>query len=288
MNPELRDGLGRAVYLVLGGGGLKGLAHIGAWRALTEAGVELRGMVGTSIGALVGSCLCGGMSWEQLDEIARALQKSDIIRINRRAVWINGIKASSVFRGETLRDYIASVLPLEDWSHLRPSIQMNAVNLETGRTEWFGRGARTDVPLADAIYASTALPVMYPPAELDGGYFVDGGTGQALPVDRAAELGATGVVAVDVGAGPEDDADTIVGQGMIAIHQRIFAIMSGRRRRDRIRSWDGVPLLLIRPSLEGYSTFDFGAVDYFLEEGYRAARRALEGGELRGRAVVAG
>lgn len=267
--------LGDDIWAVLGGGGLKGLAHVGAWQALDEAGIEPRGIVGTSIGALVGACIAGGMGWDELVQPALELQREEIARVDRRVVWINGIRSESVFQGEVLRDYIEEILPVKEWEDLRLPLQVNAVDLETGYTVWFGTDARTDVPLAEAIYASAALPVYYPPARIDGDHFVDGGVGDALALHRGADLGASGLVAVDVGSGPEGDADAVVDQGMVGIYQRVYAIMSGWRRRQTVEEWDRIPLVLVRPRLAGYSTFDFHAVKYFLEEGYRATREAL-------------
>lgn len=237
--------------------------------------MEVQGIVGTSIGALVGVCLAGGMGWDELVPRALALERKDIVRVNRRAVWINGVKERSLYRGDVLRDYIESLLPVRSWDELRFPVQVNAVDLGTGRTEWFGPGARTDVPLLDAVCASASLPVLYPPIAIGDTHYVDGGAGDALPLRRAADLGAGGIVAVDVGADEEEDAETVVGQGMVAIHQRVFSMMSGRRRRSVVAHWDGPPLLYVRPYLVGYSGFDFDSVKYFLEEGYRAARQAL-------------
>ena len=106
--------LGGRIWLVLGGGGLKGLAHIGAWRALTEAGVELEGIVGTSIGSLVGALAASGAGWKEMRVAARALRREDIVRVNRRAVLFNGIRQVSVFRGDILKEYYQSILPRED------------------------------------------------------------------------------------------------------------------------------------------------------------------------------
>lgn len=275
--PECGDSgpLGSAPWAVLGGGALKGLAHVGAWRAVEEAGMEIRGIVGTSIGALVGVCLAGGLGWRQLVARARELEREDIVRVNRRAVWINGVKSRSLYRGDVLRAYLASLLPVRSWDELRFPVQVNAVDLGSGRTEWFGPGARTDVDPVDAVCASASLPVLYPPVALDGSYYVDGGAGDALPLRRAAELGASGIFAVDVGSPERADPGAVVEQGMVAIHQRVFSLMSGRRRRSAVAAWDGIPLAYVRPSLEGYSGFDFDAVEYFLDEGYRTALRAL-------------
>lgn len=270
------DLLGANPWVVLGGGGLKGLGHIGAWRAIREAGVEPVGIVGTSIGALVGVCLGAGMSCEELDERARALEREDIVRVRRRAVWINGVKSSSLYQGEPLREHLGSILPVEDWSELQFPVQVNTVDLGTGETEWFGPGARTDVSPLDAVLASASLPVLYPPVEIDGRFLVDGGVGDALPLHRAAELGASGVVGVDVGSTRIADGPATVERGMVAIHQRVFSLMAGRRRRATIEGWSAPPLIYVRPRLAGYAGFEFDSVSYFLDEGYRAAKEALE------------
>ena len=62
---------------------------------------------------------------------------------------------------------------------------------------------------------------------------------------------------------------------MVAVHQRIFSIMSWRKRRQEVTAGLRVPLLYVRPRLDGFGTFDFHSVGYFLEEGYRATRAAL-------------
>ena len=271
--------LGKRVWLVLGGGGLKGLAHVGVWRALTEAGVTVQGIVGTSIGALVGALVAAGEGWEEMQVRARDLRKEDIVRVNRRALLFNGVRQESIFRGDTLREYFEEVLPVAGWDDLSIPLQVNAVDLACGRTEWFGPGARTDVSLLDAVYASAALPVFYPPARLPGGAFVDGGTEHPLALERAASEGATGIIGVDVGSGQEGDPDEILARGMLAVHQRIFSIMTWRRRRDLLAQWDGPPVLYVRPRLDGYETFDFENIEYFMDEGHRAMWEALNAQE---------
>jgi NTE family protein len=263
--------------LVLGGGGMKGLSHVGAWRAVQESGVEVTEVIGTSIGALIGACVCGGVDHDRLSALARSLRKTDIVTLNRWALLFNGIRQPEVFRGAVFRNYLASVLPVERFSDLRLPLSMNAVDLESGEEVWFGAGGRDDVPLVDAIYASCALPVFYEPAEIDGRHLVDGGIGDALPMKRAAARGATRIIAVDVAAGAIPAATDIVSKGMIAIHQRVMQIMGYSRRAAALASWSGPELVYVRPNLEGYDTWDFGSTEYFLEEGYRATLEALGG-----------
>jgi len=284
--PQAPSGsLGSEPWLVLGGGGLKGLAHIGAIRAVVERDLPIHGIVGTSIGALVGAIWASGMTWQEMRDAAFALRKEDIIRVNRRALLFNGIRQLSVFRGDTLRGYLEQLLPTGGWDALRLPMLVNAVDLATGRTEWFGSGAREDVSLVDAVYASSALPVFYPPLVKDGRAYVDGGVEHPLGLARAAAAGATGLIAVDVGAGEVGDSEAILEKGMLAIHQRMFAIMTYRRRREALRGWSGPPFAYVRPRLDGYGTFDFSHVEYFVQEGYRATREALQGGNTTGDAA---
>jgi NTE family protein len=276
--PGSLDALGPRPWIVLGGGGLRGLAHVGVWQALEEAGVRVGGILGTSIGALVGACIAGGMGYQDLVRLAFALRKIDIVRINRRAVLFNGVRQPSLLMEEPLRSYIDRILPVTAWSELGLPLQVNAVDLGSGATTWFGSGSDESVPIRDAVYASAALPVFYPPARIDGRVFVDGGTEFALPLQRAAELGATGIIGVDVGAGRQSPTHEILAGGMLAVHQRVFSLMSWRKRTEQVARWTEPPLLFVRPRMDGYGTFDFDAVGYFLEEGYRAARAALLAG----------
>ncbi len=261
--------------LVFGGGGVKGLAHIGAWRAVLESGIRVDELIGTSIGGLVAACIAGGMSLEMLEARAHALKRSDIVTLNRWAFLLNGISEPSVFHADAFREYLDEVLPVKTFEALAMPACMNAVHLETGRTEWFGTGGRTDVTLADAVYASCALPLFYPPADLEGELYVDGGIGDPLPIGRARERGADLVIAVDVGAGPVRDTKDTVAKGLVAIHHRVTDIMGYARKRAQLDAWSGPPLVYVRPRLDGYSTFEFGRSKFFLHEGHRATREAL-------------
>ncbi len=255
---------------------------MGAWRALREAGVEVAEVVGTSIGSLVGAAIAGGASVGLLDERARALRKQDIVDINRWALLPNGVRQKSIFRGEALRSYIERVLPVAEWSELAIPLSVNAVDLETGNMLWFGAGGRTDVPLRRAVYASSALPVFYPPAEVNGMHLVDGGIMDAVPITRAADRGADRIIAVNPSSGRVKDAADTVEKGMISIHHRVVNIMSYARRAVVEDMWMSCPVVHVRPRLDGHSTFDFDAIPYFLEEGYRATMAALERASLSG------
>lgn len=262
--------------LVLGGGGMKGVAHIGAWKALEEAGVRVDAIVGCSIGALIGCSIAGGAGWRELAKIARGLTKDDIVAINRRAVLFGGVREEAVFVGEHYADWIRRNLPLKSFADARLPVRVNSVSLVSGKTVWFGTGVREDVTPADAVYASCAIPIYFPPYRLSGDVLVDGGVLDVLPVHAAVEWGAERIIAVDVGSEMVPPAEGYFDRGMIAIHDRVLTLNLDQQRRRAMREeWEGPPLLLIRPRIGHLGGWDFDRTQFFLEEGYRAAREAL-------------
>ena len=239
------SGIGRGAvsgtWVVMGGGAAKGLAHVGAWKAIQEAGISVAGIIGTSTGAMMGAAVAAGRTVEEMEERSERLRRRDIMRVNRRAVWVNGIRSQSVFRGDILRQFIEDLLPTDDWRELTIPLMVNAVDLASGEMVWFGQGGDQDAGLVDSVHASAALPVLFPPVVVGERMLVDGGVLDTLPIERAAEMGATRIIAIDVGAGPHVDARVVVDGGLIA-------------------DTDG---------------FDFKKRRFFIEEGYRATSEAL-------------
>lgn len=264
--------------LVLGGGGMKGVAHIGVWKALEEAGVRVDAVIGCSIGALIGCSVAGGFGWRELAEVARKLTKDDIVSINRRAVLFGGVREEAVFDGEHYKGWIARNLPLKSWVDARIPVRVNAVSLVTGTLRWFGTGADHDAPPADAVYASCAIPIYFPPLKLNGDYLVDGGVLDVVPLRAAAAWATERIIAVDVGAEITPPAANYFDHGMIAIHDRVLTLnLDQQRKRAQEEEWNGPPLLYIRPRIGHLGGWDFDRTQFFLEEGYRAAREALRG-----------
>ena len=267
---------GAEVTVVLGGGGVRGIAHVGVLQALEARGLMVREIVGTSIGAIVGAALAAGMRSEELADRAARFSRDDIVTVNRWALLLNGIRQTSVFTGERLRAFIDEVVPVRDWSELSISLCVNAVDVQTATTEWFGAGGRMDVKLHDAIYASAALPLYYPPAELDGRYYFDGGIIDPFPVQRAIERGAERVIAVDLSTELNENAAAEISKGLVGVHHRVLSVLRAHSRRQELSiEWDR-PVLVVRPDLSNFGTWDFDQAPVFLEEGRRAANAALD------------
>ena len=258
---------------------MKGIAHIGVWKALEESGIRPDAIVGTSIGALIGACLAGGMGWRELAEVSRRLKRQDIVSVNRRAMWLGGVREPAVFEGEHFLEYIRRSLPVQEFGRLRVPLRLNAVSLVSGEEVWFGADGRTDVPLAEAVYASCALPMYFAPARIGDDVLVDGGILDVFPVRRALEWGAERVIGVDVGSDFLPPDPGYFDQGMIAIHDRVLNLNLQGQRARCIDDVKDSPLLYIRPKIGHLHSFDFERTQFFLEEGYRAAREAIRDAE---------
>lgn len=258
------------VSLVLGGGGGRGLAHIGAWRALEELGVTVERVVGTSVGALIGAAIASGLGWEELAARARSVARGRLFSLDPRLLY-RGMDNPSLLRGEPFRALIRELVPVNGFDQLRIPLAVNAIDLQSGQVAWFGEGGRADVPLVEAVYASCALPLLLPPAAIDGRLYVDGGIIDAVPVGQARALGASAVLAVDFSSdgGPDSDA-----MGFAAIYRRVFNILRGAPAGP---AEDGAGVVRIRPDVAGRTTFDLSRPEELIEAGYSAVFRALTG-----------
>ena len=261
--------------LVLGGGGMKGMAHIGVWRALEESGIRPDAIIGTSIGALVGGLIAGGLGWREMHAIAARLTKDDIVKVNRRAVIFGGVREDAVFMGNHFRQYIARTIPIHDFTEAQIPFRVNAVSLVSGEEVWFGTGVREDVPMADALYASSALPIYFPPANIGEDYLVDGGVLDVFAIRSAQQWGAERIIGVDVGSDLVPPDPGYFDRGMIAIHERVLNLNLQLQRTARLQEYNGPPLLYIRPTIGHLSGWNFERTQFFIEEGYHAAREAL-------------
>src|SRR2546422_7200295 len=190
------------VVLVLSGGGAKALAHAGAFRALEQANLVPSHIVATSMGAVVGAALGAGMPFDQIRRRAMGIRRKDVAPFDP-LVLVMGLFARSLFPASALRRAIARIVPKTRFEYLRIPLTVTATDLDSGELLLLGAAGRRDIELADALYASCALPLYFPPLEADGRRLGDGGLRAVLPrrPTRALEQDADLFVAVHVGPG---------------------------------------------------------------------------------------
>lgn len=183
---------------VLGGGGRWGAVQLGMLRALDEAGVRPDLVVGTSIGAINGALYAaepGSAAIDSLDRLWREAASADLMggSLIDRAKAFAKLRIAVLDQGD-LRDLLDRELPVDRIEDLAVSFQCVAASIERAAEHWFDHG-----PIVDAILASCAVPAMFPPVEIDGEHFYDGGLVNSVPVDRAIELGANEIYVLQVG-----------------------------------------------------------------------------------------
>lgn len=192
-------GPGRTAF-VLGGGGSLGAAQVGMLRALLEHGIVPDLVVGCSVGALNGGALAVDPSLamvDRLQEIWLSLDERDllpggllptVVQMTRRGEAVHG--------NEGLRTVVEEVLPLgARFEDLAVPFQCVATAVADAREVWFSSGSPVE-----PILASAAIPAVLPPVEVDGVRCIDGAVANAVPVTRAAELGATTIYVLHVGS----------------------------------------------------------------------------------------
>jgi NTE family protein len=268
------------VVLVLSGGGMKAMAHVGVVRALADVGIQPSTICAVSAGAMVGAMVAGGMPYDDLAAVCCALGPRGFAVLNRPQLLLRGVGAAGVLRGAPLRRTLARILPEQSFEHLRIPLRVGVADLDRGEMEVFGSMGRTDWSVAQAVYASMALPLYLPPAVVAGHTYADGGVLEVLPLGLVPPDEADLVIAVDVG--PSLTARTNwrrIGPRLVALHDRVFAIQAADKRERMIAAWEGdaarAPLVLVRPAVDPSGTFAFDRTVDFIEAGYRAAHAAL-------------
>jgi NTE family protein len=266
------------VTVVLSGGGAKTAAHIGAARALKESGLVPVRYVATSMGAVIAAALAGGVEHEallaRLAEVGRAGVVKDPLAL------VSGLHARGLLRPAPFRRAVELLVSARRFADLAVPITVTVVDLDTGELLLFGDGGK-DAPLIDALCASCALPVYYPPVRLDGRRCGDGGLRGPLPLEVAARLTREPVVAVDVGPGFDvaGPGPTAGAPPVVRAHDDAVGALMAHATASQLALWRAdstrPPLVYIRPNVERDATFRVDRVHQYADDGYAAAREAL-------------
>ena len=288
------------VVLVLSGGGAKALAHAGAFRALEQAELVPSHIIATSMGAVVGAALGAGMPFDQVRRRAMGIRRKDVAPFDP-LVLIMGLFARSLFPASALRRAIARIVPKTRFEYLQIPLTVTATDLDSGELVLLGgpdrRGTDMDRPgrdieLSDALYASCALPLYFPPLEADGRRLGDGGLRAVLPLAPALSLepNADLFVAVHVGPGfderpmtngdepqPPDAPVPARIPRVIRTHGEAMRIMMAEQAEHAVADWpkDAPRLVYVRAVAEREATFAVDRVQEYVEMGYQATKKAL-------------
>jgi NTE family protein len=263
------------IGVVLGGGALKGMAHIGALRAIEEAGIRPALYAGSSIGAMIAAAAASGKTPAQLTERAARFRRRDLFRINHLGMLMERMLSRSIYLEEPLRTLTQELVAPGTFLDLATPLLVTAVDIEQGVPLVYGRPGLRDVSVRDAVYASCALPGFFPPGVVGTRVCIDGGTTDNLPI-AIAGLDVDALIAIDVGIADVPLATGVAEQGFASIFMRAATMMMHAQQQATLERWSTPPLLLVRPRVAHIGWFSFQHIEELLQVGYEATRETLK------------
>lgn len=277
------------IGLVLGGGGARGLAHIGVLRALTEAGFDIRVVTGTSMGALVGAVYAqypnvdyvekkfrdflDNPKFKPLKDLRFRQNKSydpdDLLsqlsqEIKRRVVINLAAGRKGLLKSQRLMDAIIELVEDGLIEKTKIPFACAAVDLVSGKEVVFTSG-----PIRRAILASAAIPGILPPVEIGNQQLVDGAVGSNFPIRVARERGAGFVVTSNVSTEIVEQTEF---NNVIDIIMRTNVIASTRLNQLTLRQADYV----LQVPVGNVDWNDFEKLENLIRIGYYEAKKHTE------------
>ena len=255
--PKLKEVKGPPkIALVLGGGAARGLAHVGVIRVLEQEKIPIQMIVGTSVGSLIGAFYAADPNSLNLEWLAFSIEKEDIFDYS-----VVYSKMGPVL-GDRLEKFVQTKAKVKNLEQMRIPFFPVATDLNTGQTWVFEKGS-----VARAVRASSAIPGIFQPVEINGRTYVDGGVTDNLPVDIARAKGADIIIAVTI----QKKIENAQINSLFDVILQSINIMGRELVLYKCRQYD----VLIEPSVGDVGLTDFSQKKRLLEAGMQAARQAL-------------
>lgn len=249
--------------LVLGGGSVRGFAHVGVIRALEGAKIRPDLVVGTSAGAVAGAYYAAGFGAAELARNVPSAGWRDIADFDYTFIEVlRGETRFGLVRGEALEAIVNRDLDGKRFEMLPIPFVAVAADLQTGALAAFARG-----DVGRAVRASSSIPVVFRPVRIAGRDYVDGGVVSPLPVSVARSLGAQVVVAVDVGYPPRETNLA----NPFNLFAQTFQIMAQQLSRCEAAAAD----VVVRPELGASDQIDWSSRERLAAAGEAAGRAAI-------------
>jgi NTE family protein len=227
--------------LVLAGGSTRGAIQIGMLQVLAEHGFVPDRIFGSSVGAINGVGFAADPTREGVERMTQVwtrIRREDVYPQGRlHGPWLYLQQRDSVYSNSGLRAIIEEGFPHERLEDAVVPVEVVATSLTDGGERWFTFG-----PALDAVLASAAMPAIFPPVEIDGEKYIDGGVVDNVPIQRALDAGATRIVVL-LCSPPvfEPPASKRPVEGMA---NALFIAIHARFVRDMARLPEGVEVIL--------------------------------------------
>lgn len=256
--------MSKTLGLALGSGGARGVAHIGILVALEEAGIKPDYITGCSMGSVVGGCYAAGISPTQIRDIVLGLKPRDILDLS-----IGVVNRMAILRTKKMQDLLLSYLGDVSIEDLKIPFKCVATDLYAGRVHVFDKGSA-----AQAIQASSTIPGVFRPVEIDNMFLVDGGILCRIPIKLCKDMGADVVVAVDALENTFRPVEKI--GNILDLLLRVFDIMDARQTAMRRMIEGNIADVMLKPVLEGTSQYVIKDLEATYAEGYELGKANVQ------------
>ncbi len=268
-----RNGHSEQPTLVLGGGGAMGALQVGILRVLYRRGFQPGRIVGTSVGALNGSFLAffpGQTGVDRLAEIWRGLENERFINFNPvRMAYRLASNRLYLFSNAFLERLVSGHDVEDDFAAAEVPLYITATNLATG-----GKHVLSEGSVSQAVLASTAIPGVFRPIDIDGEAHVDGGVVANLDLETAVRLGAKEILAIDL-SHCLDHAQPANVIGVIA--RTVDIVLRERVERDLAHLEGKARITLIQPEMdEGPGVGELRHVSRLIDRGEAFGEEVVE------------
>ena len=250
------------VILVLGGGGARGFAHVGALKALREANVPIDMVVGTSMGALVGSLYCSGVEIEELEKIGETIKWADISNLGVPSL-ITMVTSEKLLSTKKMEDYVNKMIGNKYFFQLKTPFACVATDIKTGEKIIFKEG-----PVAPAARASANIPGLFAPVEYRQRFLVDGGLVENIPVSVAKLFDPDIIITIAVSA---DITQNSYDNVFFTLFQTIY-IQGQQSDRENLAMSD----IIISPKVSDISAIELNKAGECIEAGFVAGKQSLK------------
>ena len=249
------------VGVALGGGGARGLAHIGVLKAFEEGDVPVGALAGTSVGALIGSLYAAGITTTQMEQMTQEIGWSSLTNYSRFSL-IRLVFLEQRLSTKNMEVYLRKQMGDTRFDQLKIPFACVATDLQTGERVNFREGS-----VALAARASATIPGMFEPVEFRHRYLVDGGLVSNLPTDLLTLMGSDIIVAVDVTA----DLANMQPKSVLAVLNQAIYIQSERLAQDEMTRAQ----VVIRPQMGDIGAMDLSRSEECIDSGILAGRQAV-------------
>lgn len=248
------------VGLVLGGGAVRGLAHLGVIKAFERHRISIDRIAGTSMGGAVGGLYAAGVRPVDLEHLIQKTPKYSLIDV--------GIQKRGLISGNSIYTAVNEFLSQQGKSsvlieNLPMKFKAVSVDLMEGKQVIFDKG-----DLLTALRATTAFPGIFSPLMHEGMMLVDGGVLNNLPVEELDRENGQLVIAVDVTREHEKKPP----RNLVEVMYRSYSLMTAERKHSSLRFAD----VIIRPEVGHIPAFDFTKWQECIEAGEQAAERIID------------